>query len=55
MQALQGAISTASCGFEVCLGDLQHALTQPDLLLLLGLAGSQYEVVWLQGVDVLAC
>lgn len=39
----------------MCLGDLQLTLTWPDLLLLLDLAGSQYEVVWLQGVDVLTC
>lgn len=36
------------------LGDLQHTLTRPDLLLL-DLAGSQYEVVRLQGTDMLAC
>lgn len=51
---LQGAISPASCSVGMCLGDLQHALTRSDLLLL-DLAGSQCEVVRLQGTDVLAC
>lgn len=54
-QALQEAISTTSCGVGMCLGDLQLALTRPDLLLVLDLAGLQYEVVWLQGADVLTC
>lgn len=44
-------LAVLGCAWE----HLQLTLTWPDLLLLLGLAGSQYEVVWLQGVDVLTC
>lgn len=52
---LQGAISIASWGVGVLLGDLQHPLTRPHRPLLSDLAGLQHEVVQLQGMDVLPC
>lgn len=44
---------SAACGIVMCLGLLQRTLGCPDLLL--DLAESQYEVVWLEGADVLPC